>query len=606
MQKTATEGGVAMRMPAQIKDVTQLEGYILYSRGVALTRLVLVALLVILLALFTPWRMTLLAIVEFALYLALFAAAEIAARDPDPDRAFRRLCWQSDVLMFLLVSNACWLAVQIRLYDGPIAQVEAGLLAICVLLFAALRVHITPISYVIGVVPPALTLIWTAIDWSSPRLLDHYTLAAGLFVAAVLLVTSRQQASDRTLTQALRDLTRKNVALTQAIEEAKAASRAKTDLLAVASHEIRTPLNAVLGFAQILRDKDLTPEQADLLSGVLEGGEQLTRLLDGILDLTHVENGQARLNPVPVDLRRMLLGVMRVWSVHARGLGVDFRFEDADPALSFVVRADAARIEQTLVNLISNAMGAVASGGRVTVRLAGTPRGQDLGVLIEVGDTGPAVPLEERPRLFEAFDQTARGRQQGGSGLGLAICARNMALMGGEIGVDDPAGVMVAQKAAGGAVLWFAFDAPVHSQPLAGADRPRHLTQIRLLVAEDNPANRKVVALLLQEAPVSLTFAEDGAQALDAWRTQPFDLILMDVNMPVLTGLEAVREIRRAEPPDQRTPIWMLTANVFDDDIARYMANGADGVLRKPIDVPALFNLLAEVAEGLIGTAPEA
>mgnify|MGYP000209191530 CR=1 FL=1 len=588
-------------MRARIADVTQLEGYLLYSRGVALTRLVLVACFVVLLAIFTPWQIAMLGVLEFGLYLALFGATEIAARDADKDKAFKRLCWQSDLLMFLLVSNACWLAVQIRLYGGPIAQVEAGLLAICVLLFVALRVHITPVSYVIGVVPPAVTLIWIGVDWASPLALNHYALSMILFVAAVLLVTWRQQATDRTLTRTLRDLTRKNAALTQAIDEAKAASRAKTDLLAVASHEIRTPLNAVLGFAQILRDKNLTPEQADLCGGVLEGGEQLTRLLDGILDLAHVESGEARLNPVPVDIRRMIHSVMRVWRAHARGIGVDFTFEDADPTLSFHVRADEARVEQTLVNLIANAMGAAASGGRVTVRLAGTPKGESLSVLIEVADTGPAVSPEDRPRLFQAFEQTARGRQQGGSGLGLAICARNMTLMGGDIGIDDP-----APTATGGAVFWFAFDAPLHALPTTATGTPRDLSHIRLLAAEDNPANRKVLALLLQETPVSLTFAEDGAQALDAWRAQPFDLILMDVNMPVLNGLEAVREIRGAEPFGTRTPIWMLTANVFDDNIARYLETGADGVLRKPIDVLALFTLLAQVAERRMGQAPDA
>ncbi len=604
-------------MPGRIADVTQLEGYILYSRGVALTRLVLVAGFVLLLTFFTPWHMAMLGVLEFVLYLALFAAAEIAARDPDKGKAFKRLRWQSDVLMFLLVGNACWLAVQIRLYDGPVAQVEAGLLAICVLLFAALRVHITPISYVVGVAPPALTLIWSAIDWTAPLAFNHYALAMTLFVAAVLLVTSRQQATDRTLTQALRDLTRKNAALTEAIDEAKAASRAKTDILAVASHEIRTPLNAVLGFAQILRDRDLPPDQAELIGGVLEGGEQLTRLLDGILDLAHVEGGQTRLNPVPVDLRAMIHAVMRVWGAHARGIGVAFTFDDADPTLSFHVRADVVRVEQTLVNLISHAMGAVSAGGGVAVRLAGTLEGDTLSVLIEVSDTGPAVPPEDRPRLFEAFDQTARGRQQGGSGLSLAICARNMTLMGGALGIEDPAASVASKAAPGGALFWFAFDAPVHTPPLAApALTGRDLGQVRLLAAEDNPANRKVLALLLKDTPVSLTFAEDGAQALDAWRAQPFDLILMDVNMPVLSGVEAVRKIRMSEPPGVRTPIWMLTANVFDDDIARYVETGADGVLRKPIDVPALFTLLAQiaergvaekrVAEGLIDTAPDA
>ena len=586
-------------MLAPMKDVTQLAGYIRYSRGVALSRLALVACFVILLTFFTPWRMAALGVLEFALYLLLFVAAELAARHHDPIKAFKRLCWQSDALMFLLVSNACWLAIQIRLYDAPIARVEAALLAICVLLFAALRVHLTPFSYVLGVTPPAGTLIWIAIDWESPLTPQHYTLAMALFVAAVLIVTWRQQATDRTLTETLRDLTSKNAALTQAIDEARAASRAKTDLLAVASHEIRTPLNAVLGFAQALHREPLTPDQAELANGVLEGGEQLTRLLDGMLNLTHVDTGQARLNPAPIDLRRMIHSVMRVWRSHAQGIGVDFVFHDADPTLSFLVQADEARVEQTLVNLISHAMAACNAGGRVTVRLAGTPRGEALSVLIEITDTGPSVPPQDRPRLFEAFDQTARGRLLGGSGLGLAISARNMALMEGEIGVDDPVVAQISDPVAG-ATVWFAFDAPVSAPLIAATPLPRDLEQIRILAAEDNAANRRVLALLLKETPVSLTFAEDGAQALDAWRSQPFDLILMDVNMPVLDGRAAVREIRRTEPPGTRMPIWMLTANIFDDDIASYLADGADGVLRKPIDVAALFTLLARVAETLV------
>lgn len=581
-------------MLEQATDITQPEGFIRYSRGVALSRLTLIACFVLLLAAFTPWRMALLGGLEFLLYLALFVTTEVAARNADPVRAARRLRWQADALMFLLVANACWLAVLIRLYDDPLMQVEAALLAICVLLFAALRLHTNQVIYFVGVAPPVATLIWIAIDWSNPLAPNHYALAMLLFVAAVMVVTWRQQSTDRSLTQAMRDLTRKNAALAEATEEAKAASRAKTDLLAVASHEIRTPLNAVLGFAHALRSEALTPRQTQMARGVLEGGEQLTRLLDGILNLTRVEVGQDRLSPAPVDLRQLIQSVMRVWSDHARGIGVDFAFEDADPALPFFVEADAARVEQTLVVLVSNAMDAAPSHGRVTVRLAGVARSDRLSVLIEVADTGPTVPPEDRPRMFDAFDQTARGRLRGGNGMGLAICAQNLALMSGEIGVED------LGRAPEGAVFWFAFDAPIHAPPTAPpADERRIAHEIRVLAAEDNPANRNVLAALLASAPVSLAFAEDGAQALEAWRSQAFDLILMDVNMPVLDGREAVREIRRAEPAGARTPIWMLTANVFDDDIANYLADGADGVLGKPIDVSALFGLLAKTADDL-------
>jgi signal transduction histidine kinase len=575
-------------------NAPQAGEFIRYSRGVAVSRLALVACFVALLTAFTPWRISLLGGLEFVLYLALYAATEIAARDSDQDRATRRLRWQSDVLMLLLVTNACWLAVQIRLYGEPLMQVEAALLAICVLLFAALRLHLSSFSYVVGVAPPMVTLVWIAVDWSNPLAIDHYTLAMLLFVAAVLLVTSRQQATDRRLTQALGALTRKNAALAQARDEAKAASRAKTDLLAVASHEIRTPLNAVLGFAQALQNEGLTPDQAQLAHGILEGGEQLSRLLDGILNLTNLDAGQERLNLAPVDLRRMILSTMRVWGSYARSIDVDFRFEDADPGVSFSVTADAARVEQTLVTLISNAMDATPPGGRVAVRLAGVAKGEAVSVLIEIADTGSLVPPHDRERMYDAFDQTERGRQRGSGGLGLALCARSLALMGGEVGVDAPREPDQAE----GAVFWFAFDAPAHAAPVSAAEAPI-AGEIRILAAEDNAANRMVLAALLSSAPVSLVFAEDGAQALDAWRGQAFDLILMDVNMPVMSGRDAVREIRRIEPPGARTPIWMLTANVFDDDVSNYLADGADGVLRKPIDVTALYELLARTAHDL-------
>jgi signal transduction histidine kinase/ActR/RegA family two-component response regulator len=580
-------------------DIAQPDGFIRYLRGVALSRLALVTCFLVLLTAFTSGSLLLMGVVVFGLYLAMFVAAELAMRHPDPVKAANRLRWQSDSLMVLLVITACWLAVRIRLYDEPVAQVEAALLAICVLLFASLRIHTNRLIHVIGVTPPALILIWIAIDWPHPIGGNHYGLAMMLFVAAVLVVTWRQQATDRLLTQTLRDLTRKNLALGEAVAEAKAASRAKTDLLAVASHEIRTPLNAVLGFAQALRRETLSADQAELARGVLEGGEQLNRLLESALNLVHDEAGQARLEPRPVDLRRMVHSVMRVWTLHARALGVNFEFADADPTLSFSILADEARVEQALVNLVSNAMSAAAAGGRVTVRLAGAPKGQALGVLIEIIDTGPSVPAHDRERMFQAFDQTERGRLQGGSGLGLKVCAQTLALMGGEIGVDNLVGRPGQDDEV---VFWLAFDAPIHAPPASAlAAAPRETRQIRVLAAEDNPANRNVLAALLSAAPVSLVFAEDGARALDAWRAQPFDLILMDVNMPVLNGLDAVREIRRAAPNGARIPIWMLTANVFEDDISRYLDGGADGVLRKPIDVAVLFTLLAEVAESVVG-----
>jgi signal transduction histidine kinase/ActR/RegA family two-component response regulator len=591
----------------QTVDVTRLDGFVRYTRGIVRARLALVVVFVGLLAFYTPLRMTLFGLVELCIYGALFLATEAALRHPDAVAAFRRLRWQSIGLVFLLSVNACALAVKIRLMGEPIMRVEAALLATCVLLFAALRVHTGKISYLTAVAPPAATLLWIAFDRDMTLAENHYAAAMLLFVFAVLSAAWRQQTTDRALAQALRDLARRNVDLTEAVAEAKAASRAKSDLLAVASHEIRTPLNAVLGFAHALRrDTFLTPIQADLAQGVLEGGAQLTRLLDTVLDLTKLEAGQAALTLTPVDLRRLVRTVVRVWSAHAEAVGVLLSFEDADPNLAFGLLADEAKLEQTLVNLVSNGLKASPSGGAVVVRLAGMAKGRRLTALVEVRDTGAPVPPEDRARMFDAFDQTQRGQSLGGSGLGLSICAANLTLMGGEIGVDDvPEGdIPLGKGGKRGAVFWFAFEADILTTPVAApAQESRVAAAIRVLAAEDNPANRRVLAALLAASPVELVFAEDGAQALDAWRAEAFDLVLMDVNMPVLDGLAALARIREQEAAGARvrTPVWMLTANVFDDDVARYRADGADGVLRKPIDTVALFALLAEVAEAKAG-----
>ncbi len=585
-----------MRRP--VSSFASPEAFIRYSRRVALTRLALVACFVALLAAFTPPTIALQGVVEFLLYVALLVVSEVAALDRDPVRASRRLAWRSDALMLLLVANACAIAVRLRLYDDPATRVESTLLATCVLLFAALRMHRGSMSYAVGVAPPAATLIWIALEGSEPLAKDPYALATLLFVVAVLVATWRQQSTDRALNGAMIDLARKNAALAQAVREAEAAGRAKTRLLAVASHEIRTPLNSVLGLARALLNQPLAPRQDELARGVLEAGQQLGRLLDGVLDYTQVDAGAATLNPTPVDLRAMIASVLRVWGEHAVGLDVELALDDPDPDRAFEVLVDAARLEQALVTLVSGAIVATPPGGDVRLRLMGEARGAEtLAVRIAVSDTGPFVSESDRPAMFEAFERTERGRLQGGPGLGMAIAARNLSLLGGGIELASP-----APGGEDGAVFTLAFEAPVRVDTRARDGRA--LGALRVLAAEDNPANRMVLAALLETEPVWLVFAENGAQALEAWRSQAFDLILMDANMPGMDGREAVREIRRAEPPGRHTPIWMLTANAFEEDVANYLADGADGVLRKPIEVSALFDLVSGAAEALSRPAP--
>ncbi|MDB5457898.1 MAG: integral rane sensor hybrid histidine kinase, partial [Caulobacter sp.] len=575
-------------------DAVRLQGYARRYRNMTPVRLVLNVALIALLALFATPGMVALGGVQLGLDLLLSLAVRQAARQADAEVGLRILRWSTGALACLMAVNVCVLTVLIRLSEDPLMRAEAVLLAIFALIFTALRLHMSRFNQALAILPTAATLIWLGLDQPGPWTVNPYTLAMAVFVGAVLAVTWRQQLTDHSLAEAGVALVQQNAALTAAVEEAQAASRAKSDLLAIASHEIRTPLNAVLGFAQALRGEALSPRQAELTQGVLDAGAQLTRLLDSVLDHSGMEAGKATLRLAPVDLRRVAQTVVRIWRNQAQTAGVRLVLEPPASAEVYSVIADEARVEQTLINLISNALKATPPGGRVSVKLAGERRGEALALRIEVRDSGPGVAPEDRERVFKAFEQTEDGRQRGGSGLGLAICAGNLALMGGEIGVED--------APEGGALFWFTFTAPIartRARRVGAAAASVLGRPLRVLAAEDNPANRQVLATLLRDSPVALVFAQDGAEAVAIRRTQPFDLVLMDANMPVMDGLTALKEIRSLESAARRTPVWMLTANVFEADIARYHDGGADGVLRKPIDVVELFAVLADVGEAV-------
>jgi signal transduction histidine kinase/ActR/RegA family two-component response regulator len=370
---------------------------------------------------------------------------------------------------------------------------------------------------------------------------------------------------------------------------AEQASRAKSAFLAVTSHEIRTPLNAVLGLAEALRREPLTPAQHELNDGVLASGAMLLRLLNAVLDMSRIEADQATATFETFDLAAKLQSIVSIWTPRAAETGVTLAFAlHAEGPTA--VRSDLGRLEQTLVNLVSNGIKFTPAGGRVCVRavLSGEL------LRLEVLDDGPGVPEAERDRIFKPFEQTQAGRDAGGAGLGLAICSGNIRLLGGDIGVDrDPEGR---------SRFWLECPVETVSAPAAApVATPAHSAAsavgMRILAAEDNPANRRVLQVLLAPAGVDLTFAENGAEALEAAASRPFDLVLMDVNMPRMDGVEALRRIRAGGGPAAATPIYMLTANAFADDVERYLSAGADGVLTKPIQLPELFAVLGQCGD---------
>jgi signal transduction histidine kinase/AmiR/NasT family two-component response regulator len=388
---------------------------------------------------------------------------------------------------------------------------------------------------------------------------------------------------------------------------AEAANRAKSDFLAITSHEVRTPLNAVLGLAEALKNEPLTERQGVLVDGVLDAGAMLLRLLNAVLDVTRIESGKMELAVEPFDLGRCAATVVEIWAPRAAERAITLALAvDSLPSGQGLL-SDRGKIEQVLVNFVSNALKFTPVGGRIDVGLVVRrgDQGRDL-VRLDVSDQGPGVPVDERERIFQPFEQTAAGREAGGAGLGLSICAGHAALLGGAIGVESAPG--------GGARFFMEFPAEFTASPVAAEVEPLALAEppvthapvalppgpaaapaaLRVLAAEDHPANRMVLQALLEPLGLAVTFVENGRDAVEAVSKADYDLVLMDVQMPVLDGVDALQAIRAMPGPQARTPVHMVTANVFEEDVRRYRQAGADGVLKKPIDVRELFALIEQ------------
>lgn len=593
-----------MDNPHRTAAALKLDGYVRHYRGMAVVRFAMALGLSVIVGIVAgaPYAVSF-GLLHFALYGVLFWAVEVAARDPDQQLALRKLTIRTGLITFLISLQACAMALEVR--DGAttmVVRLETGLLIIGVLMFTALQVHMSRLGYAAAIAPSIVSLVWIALSGNIGMASNHFAIAVCLFVAAVVAASWRQQATDRTLANVRLALEEKNAALMALVAEAEAAraqaqaeaaSRAKSDFLAMTSHEIRTPLNAVLGLAEALNRSRLPARQKDMARGVVDAGALLKRLLDSMLDIGRIEAGKTTLNVAPFDLRQAVETVVRVWTPRAGEHGVTLVADlEGLPAPCGLV-ADGGKVEQVLINLVSNALKFSPRGGKVIIRVSargGAAAGVGLAVTIEVVDQGPGVTVEDRERIFQVFEQTDAGRALGGAGLGLAICAGNLALMGGDIEVVDAPG--------GGAIFQASFEAPacmlsgdeaavVEAEGL-DVERP-----LRVLAAEDNAGNRHVLEALLGPLAISLTLVEDGAQALEALAAGPFDMVLMDANMPVMDGLTALRAIRAS---GSTIPVWMLTANVYEEDVGRYRAAGADGVVRKPIALEELFAALSEAA----------
>lgn len=378
--------------------------------------------------------------------------------------------------------------------------------------------------------------------------------------------------------------------LKQALAVANETAELKTRFLANVSHELRTPLNGILGMSHLLHTTPLNAEQAESNSLVNHSAHSLVSIVDDLLDLAQIESGQLRLKPDAFHLREELDRLLAL---------LQFKATDQNLTLTHCIEAevpesvpgDCGRLRQVLTNLISNGLKFTTQGGvRITIGVA-VPSSEILRLRFEVADSGVGIAEGDLERIFDPFTQADNSptRRVGGAGLGLTISRHLVRMMGGEL--------QVASVRGGGSRFWFELPfTPVEGAAPAQASAPplqeQRFEGRRVLVVEDNDINRRVAQRLLEKAGCEVCTAIGGAEGVRLLSESPFDLVLMDIQMPGLSGLEATQQIRNSERNGARTPIVAMTASAMKQDRDQCAAAGMDGVLEKPVDLAALDEVL--------------
>jgi len=396
-----------------------------------------------------------------------------------------------------------------------------------------------------------------------------------------------------------------NRELEAARQAADASNRAKSQFIANMSHEIRTPLNGVLALAQLLSRSDPRPDQREKLNVIRASSQDLLRVINDILDFSKVDAGKLDLECIDFDLEQALESALSSFAVLAERSQISLYLEVA-PNARGLRRGDPVRLRQIVNNLVSNAL-KFTKEGSVRIRIMGQGCEGQEGLTIAVADTGIGIPADKLELMFQKFTQidASTTREFGGTGLGLAICKELATLMGGRVWAESEPGV--------GSTFWVELKLPYVGaveaateadafDDFSGADNEiEGLEAIRILAAEDNPTNQIVLTTIMAAFGVDLTLVNNGREAVDAWAAGDFDLVLMDVQMPVMDGVAATRLIREgeAETGRRRTPIVALSANAFSDQVSAYRRAGMDAHVAKPIDM----NFLQSEIERLLSSA---
>jgi signal transduction histidine kinase/HPt (histidine-containing phosphotransfer) domain-containing protein/ActR/RegA family two-component response regulator len=374
--------------------------------------------------------------------------------------------------------------------------------------------------------------------------------------------------------------------------QAEAANCAKSAFLANMSHEIRTPMNGVLGMAELLLGTRLDDRQREYAQTLHSSGKALLGLLNDILDFSKIEAGKLHLETLDFDLSRLLDDVASMFAPRACKKGIAFSCR-TEPDTPLALRGDPTRLRQILVNLVGNAIKFTPQGA-VDVAVAGDGGSPSRPVLkFTVRDTGIGIPEDKIDLVFEKFAQMdpSTTREYGGTGLGLSICRQLVDLMGGRLGVESRVGE--------GTLFWFALpfgvaQTDVGQAPPPPADGRALPADLRILLVEDNAVNQAVALGLLEQLGLRADVAENGALALEALEARPYDVVLMDVQMPVMDGNEATRQLRLRERGEgaARLPVVAMTAHAMDGDRDKCLAAGMDDYLPKPLNPDALRRVL--------------